>query len=232
MSASAINLLTGAQGGAVTGTGSAGATASLSDNFDNFLTLLTTQLQYQDPLSPMDANEFTSQLVQFSQVEQSIATNKNLEAMIALQQAGQSVAAVGYLGKSIEALGDTAPLAESTATWNYALAKEASVNILRIVDSTGKTVKILAGDTDPGKHTFVWDGKDDNGIQMPDGIYRLIVAPQDLDGEPMETATSFAGTVSSVATVDGQITLDVQGVGITLDKLLIINQPPAADDSA
>lgn len=230
MDSSAISLLTGASGGTGS-TGSTAATASLSDNFDNFLTLLTTQLQYQDPLSPMDANEFTSQLVQFSQVEQSIATNKNLEGLIALQQAGQSVAAVGYLGKTVEALGNSAPLVDSTATWNYALGQEASINVLRIVDATGKTVKVLSGETDPGKHTLTWDGKDDNGIQMPDGVYSLVVAPQNLDGEPMESASSFTGIVTSVATVDGQITLDVQGVGITLDELLIINQPPAADES-
>ena len=73
----------------------------MSSNFDTFLTLLTTQLQNQDPLSPMDSNQFTQQLVQFSQVEQQINSNKNLESLISLTKNQTSVDAVSYLGKTL-----------------------------------------------------------------------------------------------------------------------------------
>ena len=82
-------------------TGAAAAQKSLASNFDTFLTLLTTQLQHQDPLSPMDSTEFTQQLVQFSSVEQQISANKNLESLIALTKSRSSADAVSYLGKSL-----------------------------------------------------------------------------------------------------------------------------------
>src|SRR6201981_1569760 len=93
----------------------AGASKTLSSNFDTFLTLLTTQLQNQDPLSPMDSNQFTQQLVQFSQVEQQINTNDNLKSLIT-QGANQTGAyAVSYLGKAVTIAGGNAPLANGQA---------------------------------------------------------------------------------------------------------------------
>src|ERR1700686_3335504 len=73
----------------------------LAGNFDTFLKLLTTQLQNQDPLSPMDSNQFTQELVQFSQVEQQINTNTSLASLIALTKTQSSANAVSYLGKTI-----------------------------------------------------------------------------------------------------------------------------------
>src|ERR1700744_3656694 len=89
-----------AAAGASSSTQSA-AQSQLSGNFDTFLTLLTTQLQNQDPLSPMDSTQFTQQLVEYSQVEQQINTNTNLTSLISLQQAGAGAASVGYLGKNV-----------------------------------------------------------------------------------------------------------------------------------
>ena len=85
--------------------GSITDSASLAETFDTFLTLLTTQLQYQDPLDPMDTNEFTSQLVEFTSVEQAMATNKKLDSLIALQNSMQINDAVGYIGKTVGADG-------------------------------------------------------------------------------------------------------------------------------
>src|SRR3546814_13205019 len=99
-------------GGATGTTQTPSASDSISATFDSFLTLLTTQLRYQDPISPMDTNEFTSQLVQFSQVEQSIQQNDNLETLIALQGANQIAFAASLTGKNVEIAGDALELEE------------------------------------------------------------------------------------------------------------------------
>src|SRR5690242_8555320 len=97
------------------------AAKTLAGNFDTFLTLLTTQLQNQDPLNPMDSNQFTQQLVEFSQVEQQINTNDNLKTLISLGQSRSAADAVGYLGKAVTVSNGDAALANGTANWNYQL---------------------------------------------------------------------------------------------------------------
>jgi hypothetical protein len=97
------------------------ATKQLSGNFNTFLTLLTTQLKNQDPMSPMDSSQFTQQLVQFSQVEQSINTNDNLKTLISLTQGRSASDAVSYLGKTATITTGDAPLSNGNADWSYAL---------------------------------------------------------------------------------------------------------------
>ena len=102
------------------------ATSSLAENFDTFLTLLTVQLQNQDPLDPLDTNEFTSQLVQFTAVEQAIATNNNLESLIGLTELSHAATRISYLGKEVEAPGSTSYLTDGKAEWSYVLDDEAT----------------------------------------------------------------------------------------------------------
>lgn len=111
--------------GASSGSGSGGLSASIGADYNNFLTLLTTQLKHQDPLSPMDTTQFVQQLVQFSQVEQSITTNKKLDSLISLSGNNQAVGALGYIGKTIESNGDTGTLADGSARFTYTLGTEA-----------------------------------------------------------------------------------------------------------
>ncbi|MGA2129486.1 MAG: flagellar hook capping FlgD N-terminal domain-containing protein, partial [Xanthobacteraceae bacterium] len=103
--------------------GSTGSTASsgssLAGNFDEFLQLLTTQLQNQNPLDPLDTNQFTSQLVQFSSVEQQINMNTQLGTLISLQQTAQSTSALGFVGQTVTVSGATATLANNQASWSY-----------------------------------------------------------------------------------------------------------------
>src|SRR5437868_15149369 len=95
------------------------ALSQLSGNFSTFLTLLTTQLKNQDPLSPMVSNQFTQQLVEFSQVEQQINSNQNLESLISLTKARSATDAVSYLGKTLTFTDGTAPLMNGQAKWAY-----------------------------------------------------------------------------------------------------------------
>lgn len=224
MIASEISSIAGAAGSTASNT----ATAELAENFDSFLTLLTTQLQYQDPLEPMDSSEFTQQLVQFTQVEQSISTNKNLEQLISLQANTQAVAAVGYLGKTVAGKGEMAPLADGAATWSYTLDQTASANVVRIVNSAGKTVKTLTGEVLPGTHTFKWDGKDNSGILQPEGVYSLIANPLDAKGDPTKATVTFSGKVTSVSTEDGNFLISVGGVDLPIENLLSVTETPVA----
>jgi flagellar basal-body rod modification protein FlgD len=211
---------------------SASASRDLADNFDNFLKLLITQLQHQDPLSPMDTNEFTSQLVQFASVEQSIATNANLETLIAMQGANRTAALVGYLGLRIEANGDTSALADGRAEWNYALPEQADEVTLQVSDQTGKAVYSADGMTGAGAHRFVWDGLDETGAPLPEGEYRLKVTAKDANGEAIATTITAVGTVTGIETAGEQPLLFVGKTGIPLDEVLAILGPPADQGQA
>jgi len=195
------------------------ANAALAADFDTFLTLLTTQLQNQDPLSPLDSNQFTEQLVQFSQVEQAIATNENLEDVLALIGDGNTASAVSYLGKDILAEGNAADLANGQATWDYALADPAQSTTITVTDENGKLVLATPGQQAAGQHTFVWDGLDSSGEALPDGVYHIAVAAQNAEGESVGVTTYSTGEVTGVNTgadgtqlLLGQVTVPMSAV--------------------
>jgi flagellar basal-body rod modification protein FlgD len=198
------------------------ASSDLADNFDNFLKLLITQLQHQDPLEPMDTNEFTSQIVQFASVEQSIATNVNLERLIGLQQANQAAAAIAYLGKRIEANGDTTALVDGTAEWNYALPEAAAQVSLLVTDEEGAAVFHTQGATDKGAHQFVWDGRDDSGNPVGEGSYTLSVTATAEDDTKIATEMTVVGIVDGVETVGDEPVLFVGKTGIPISEVIAI----------
>lgn len=187
-------------------TSQAGSSAArLAENFDTFLTLLTTQLQYQDPLDPMDSNEFTQQLVQFTSVEQQIQSNKSLDTAVSLLLANQTISAAGYIGREIEAKGDEAWLAaEGGPTWGYKLDATATAATLTISDATGKLVYAAPAPLEGGHHEFVWDGNDAAGRRLPEGTYKFAVAALDKDGKAIDSVVSVIGTVTAVETENGE----------------------------
>src|SRR5258706_12030021 len=100
----------------------------IAGNFNTFLQLLTTQLQNQNPLSPLDTNQFTQQLVQFAGVEQQLKTNEELTSLVTLQQTAQSTQALGFVGKTAVVDGSTAALTNASATWDISVPKAANLN--------------------------------------------------------------------------------------------------------
>jgi len=171
--------------------------SSLTSNFQTFLTLLTTQLQNQDPTSPMDSNQFTQQLVMYSQVEQQIDTNSKLDSLISLSNSQSSNLAMSYLGKSVTLSDGTGELSNSSATWTYNLANASAATTLTVKDSDGNVVYSKSGDTTAGTHTLTWDGKDSQGDTYSDGLYTLTVSATGSNGKAVTT------TVASTAKVDG-----------------------------
>jgi len=214
---------------ATEGSKSAQAAAKLDDDLNKFLTLLVTQLQNQDPLDPMDATEFTSQLVQFASVEQQIYQNTNLEKMLNLQETSQISAMVDFIGNKVEFLGQKMPLEDSAAEFSYVLplgVKEANVNIS---NSEGINVFFAEAETTEGKHTINWDGIDKNSQQLPDGYYTVLVSAKDASGNLMEVEHLVTGKVSGAGVDDGIGKLFI-GNGLTIEQseILSVRKPDVA----
>lgn len=203
--------------------------AGLANDFNNFLTLLTTQLRYQDPLEPMDSNEFVSQLVQFTGVEQSIKTNKNLEELLALQNTNSTTGALNYIGKSVEAQSNVLSLNDGKAEISYGLAVQATSTRIIVRNGAGEAIASFTGETAPGKHSFVWDGKDFDGAQLPDGAYRFVVNAEDSEKQKIETATAAIARVTGVETTKDGLMLSLGAALVPVASVIAIRETPPVD---
>lgn len=212
-------------GASYTGSGTSAGKASLNQTFDSFLMLLTTQLRYQDPTSPMDTNEFTSQLVQYSEVEQSIKQNDNLEQLIALQGANQIAFATSLTGKDVEYEGNALPYASGdTLTYNYELPTDSVMTKINIINEDGNVVYSAPGKLGAGKHSFEWDGKLTDGTEAPEGTYRIQVQAVDAEGGSITAIRSVTQKVVGVEFIDGDIVLDL-GVGkVSLANVMAVRE--------
>jgi flagellar basal-body rod modification protein FlgD len=208
-----------------TKTDSSGATLSstadttLAGNFQTFLTLLTTQLQNQNPLDPLDTNQFTQQLVQFAGVEQQLKTNDQLTSLVSLQQTAQSTQALGFVGKTAVVDGATTKLTNSAATWTLGVGSNANVAIT-IANSTGQNVfsgnySVTAG----ANQAFSWDGKGNDGTQWPDGKYTLTATALDSSGNPVAVSTQIQGVVNSVDLTQSPPLLSINGQTYTVNQI-------------
>ncbi|MBI1186458.1 MAG: flagellar hook capping protein [Alphaproteobacteria bacterium] len=207
-------------------TASQTARNKLSENFDTFLVLLTAQLQNQDPLSPMDSSEFTQQLVQFSQVEQQISTNDNLETLISQQSAAAAALPLSYLGKAalIESNRATLP-AEGTARWSYAFAEEPSAVTLSVKDSSGRIVYTESGVAAAGVHNFAWDGSKAGGGSAAPGVYTLSVVALNESGEAITSDVNVMELVSGVDFTTGAPRVVTSSGSHDLEDILGILNP-------
>jgi Flagellar hook capping protein len=171
---------------------------ALATNFQTFLTLLTTQLQNQDPTSPMDTNQFTQQLVMYSQVEQQLSTNDKLDSLISLGSNQTSNLAMSYLGKKVTLTDGSGQLSSGAAAWTYGLDNDAKTTVLSIKDSTGKVVYSTSGKTAAGTYGFTWDGKTNQGDTCPDGVYTFTVSSTDTSGKAVSTSVASSALVSGI----------------------------------
>ncbi len=205
--------------------------SSLNQDFDQFLRLLTTQLQNQDPLNPMDSTEFTNQLVSFSQVEQQIRTNDQLESLLAFQTLNLTAVGLSFIGKNVEITDDEFyKAADTSATMSYVMPEGAEKGTVTITDSTGKTVYTSDADVSTGTHKFTWDGKDTNGIAVPAGTYTLKVSAMDANDVSLNLTTFVPGYVEGIETGDdGNLNVIVNGrlVPVTSVRKATIAAPSA-----
>lgn len=172
---------------------------------DDFLNLLVTQLRYQDPLSPMESTQFTSQLAQFSSLEQLSNVNENLGILQLYQASINNSQAVGFIGKNVKSLGDSVYLAEDVpAEIHFELADEASEVVIHIYDSSGDFVQTIdCGSLNAGEQSIEWDGTDDEGNELPEGSYTFEVMATDADGEEIATTTYMVNKVTGVTFEEG-----------------------------
>lgn len=198
--------------------------ANLSNNLDNFLTILTTQLQFQDPLSPLDTHEFTNQLVLFTSVEQQVQQNKNLENLVTLQKNSVALGSVSYIGQVIEANGSATNLEDSIAKTTYFLPKNALTARLTITDSSGDVVLNRDIPSDAGVHTFIWDGKNTQGIQQPDGPYQFTITAKDNQDQLIKHSQTVFGTVTGVQFDSGNAILLMGDIPVPLSDINGVEQ--------
>jgi len=205
------------------------AASRFSENFDDFLKLLTTQMENQNPLEPLDGTEFTTQLVQFSSVEQQIAQNQRLDQLLALQQSNVVTGAVGFIGKTVEAAGNKAELINGQATIGYGLANEAESVTITIKDAAGTIVRTIQGEVKAGNHSFTWDGKNTQGVDQPNGSYTFAVNATDKEGVDHTIDTTIRGIVDGVAAENGLMVLKVGEASVQLKDVLSVfetEEPP------
>ncbi len=151
------------------------ALGSLAGNFQDFLKLLMTQLQNQDPTSPMDTNQFTNQLVQFAGVEQQINTNGSLTKLIEATQGNAVLQSAALVGKQVQVDSDHLALQNGKAELNFVTAAPQAVNI-GIYSDKGAKLQEVSVTSAVGSNTWAWDGRDSAGTMLPDGSYRAVVA--------------------------------------------------------
>lgn len=199
----------------------AGAADQLADNFDTFLTLLTEQLQNQDPLEPMDSQQFVEQLTQFSSVEQLISSNESLETLLALQSASSRMGATDFIGRDVTVSSDQAALADGRADWTYALPRQAASNEIVISDQAGRVVASFANqETGQGAHTFTWDGTDAVGNQLPAGIYTLESVAKDSEGERLDVPVRVTGRATGVDMSGEDVVVEIGALRVPAGRVI------------
>jgi flagellar basal-body rod modification protein FlgD len=199
--------------------------AQLADNYQTFLSLLTTQLKNQDPLSPLDTNQFTQQLTQMTGVEQQLLSNQLLQQLVSQSQGGGLTGAVGLIGKTVNATDTSATLQNGSATWQFSTASQpASINAT-VTDSSGNV--IWTGGLTPngaGPQAFTWNGQNQAGVQQSNGgAYTLAIGATDATGATIPVSTNITGTASAVQQVNGTTMVTVNGVQVPLSSVTSVN---------
>ncbi len=218
---------TGSAPSAVTG----GST--IAGNFNTFLQLLTIQLKNQNPLDPLDTNQFTQQLVQFSSVEQQINMNTQLGTLISMQQTAQSTSALGFVGQTVTVDGNTAQLANGQASWTFSAQKPATAT-LTIANATGQSVYSATQAVQAGAQTFNWNGRDGQGNVLPAGAYTMTITAQDTSGQNVAISTQVQGVVDSIDLTQNPPILLIGGQSYPLNQIkkivahgIVRTAPPA-----
>ncbi len=200
---------------------------TLADDFSQFLTLLTTQLQNQDPLSPMDSTEFTNQLVQFSQVEQQINSNQKLDSMLQLQLASISSVALGYVGLDVSYVSAEMNYdGETPVTVNYALGESATTAKINVYNEKEELVYSADAPKNVGQNKFVWDGKTTGGTPVEPGTYTVSIDAVNASGSPIKDITTVvSGHVKGIETQNGVVYLLIGERAVSLANVINAQLP-------
>jgi len=188
------------------------ATTKAAETYNQFLILLTTQLQNQDPLDPMESAEFTNQLVQFSQVEQQILGNQKMDTLVQQTNSNQMGQSLSYIGKDVYFKGDSVHFEGEPLKIGYAIDGESKSAKMRILDEDGQTIRVIDLEAKTTNGSVVWDGKDDFGqMASTDKTYSVRCDALSANGDPIKTYTGVPAHVEGVETLDGVLFLALNG---------------------
>jgi flagellar basal-body rod modification protein FlgD len=221
----------GVGGTGTTGTAAGTAAAdrkTIAGNFDSFLLLLTTQLKNQNPLEPLDTNQFTQQLVQFASVEQQIKSNETLNALLTSSHSSIVASAASFVGMNVTADGATTRLSEGKAEWRLNVARAATATIT-IRDKNGNEIITETKALDAGNQTYSWDGRTSTGLPAPEGDYTITVTARDVSGQSVSVKTEISGRVDSVDMAGDQPVLMLGGIRVPLPNVKTIARPAATN---
>ncbi len=214
----------------VGGASGAQSATTLANNFDTFLTILTAQIQNQDPLEPMDSTQFTEQLVQFSGVEQQIRVNKQLETLIAATNSGAGASLSGYLGQKAEIDAASAQFSGDPITWRYELPAQAKSTTITVTDAAGRVLYSKTGELEAGSHEFVWNGELNKGGTAPeDQPYWISVVAEDANKKAITPKHSLVTKITGVDLTYGEPALTTPaGVFAFADVKRLMNNDTSA----
>jgi flagellar basal-body rod modification protein FlgD len=197
--------------------------ASIANNYQTFLSLLTTQLSHQDPMSPMDTTQFTSQLTQMTGVEQQLLSNQLLQQLVNTSSSGGGLeGAVGLIGKTVTVNGESATLASKSATWEFNMPSAPARMNVSVLDSNGNIVWTGAvTPTGSGVHSYTWNGQNQSGAQQADGgTYTLKITAATDNGTAITPSFDLQGSATAVQTVNGQTMVTVGGSQVPLSSIV------------
>ncbi len=219
----------------ITNNSTDGSSASQNDVIDKneFLLLLVTQLQNQDPLSPMDSAEFTSQTAQFASLEQLQGINENLGYLQQYQSALFDEHAVSFIGKTVRAADNSVDKTDGDSSGlHFELARDASEVYAYIYDATGDLVHEIheTGPFSEGEHSLTWDGTDAEGNQVPDDRYYFEVQAVDTNGNTFTGVPFYEGTVNSVNFWNGTAYLTAGNHDIALGDVIQVTESPEEEN--
>jgi flagellar basal-body rod modification protein FlgD len=189
------------------------ATTSLDGNFNDFLNMLMTQLQNQDPTSPMDTDTFTSELVQFSSVEQQIQTNTSLTSLIQLTQGSEVIQGSSMIGHQVTVQSTQIPLQNGQGTVNITSPAAEPVSI-SISNSAGTDIYDTSLTAAAGSNTWNWNGKDNSGQTVPDGLYTLVATGSNVGGGTSTLSFTVTGTATGVASSNNTVNLQLGALSV------------------
>lgn len=201
---------------------------------DQFLKLLIEQLKHQDPLSPMQNTEFTSQMAQFSQLEQLYNVNTNLGTMAQASISANNAQSLGLIGKEVKAAGNSVDVKGGNASeMAFSLPENAATASVSISDAKGNVIATIdTGAKEMGDNTVSWDGRDAAGQPVASGTYTFSVNAYSLAGDSIPADTYMRGIVKSVSIQNGVSYLNLGNTKIQLGDVIEVSQPGTATTSA
>ncbi len=219
-----------AQAGSLQGSEASLSTGTVTQ--DEFLTLLIVQLQNQNPLDPIDNQEFLAQLATFNSLNQLIGINGKLDAMKSDQLLLSRLETTSLIGKQVTAEGNSVTLSEEAgADIYYSLAANAVRVVVHLSDSQGELVRTLeVGGQSAGEQSVVWDGKDTFGKELSSGVYGFEVNAFDLSGQKVDITRRIQGVVTGVNLMGATAVLEVGDLNVPVSTITRVLDTPDSKD--